>query len=143
MPTEADAATTVSEGTCGTGVSYVLDSDGLLTISGSGAMSGYPWDAYDANIKKVVIGSGVTSISNDAFNGCINLTEITIPDTVKTINYRAFIGCKKLTEVAVPGSVTSIGSSAFADCTSLTEFTIPGGVKTIQSSTFRGCRWDR
>lgn len=41
----------------------------------------------------------VTSIGNNAFNGCSNLTNITIPNSVTSIGNNAFEGCKDLTDV--------------------------------------------
>ena len=67
------AATVVSSGKCGTNVTYTLDSDGLLTISGTGAMADYsssssvPWYSSRSSVKTVVIKYGVTSIGSDAF----------------------------------------------------------------------------
>ena len=59
----------------------VIDPEtGVLTISGEGAMEDYsvggqPWYAYRVSIKKVVIEDGVTSIGNNAFCECKNLTD--------------------------------------------------------------------
>ncbi len=105
-------------GTCGTNVTWYLDCNGVLTISGTGAMTNYnsanmPWDALKNDIKSVVINSGVTSIGNYAFYNCINLTSVTIPSTVTTIRPDAFENCTSLTSVTIPSSVTSIGYYAF------------------------------
>ena len=40
--------------------------------------------------------TGLTSIDNDAFKGCSNLTKITIPSSVTTIGYSAFWECSSL-----------------------------------------------
>ena len=61
MSVVTSAATTVASGTCGTNVNWVLDSDGLLSISGSGNMSNYtqisgrgaPWYSRASSVKKV------------------------------------------------------------------------------------------
>jgi len=54
-----------SSGTCGTDVTWSLDGSGVLTISGTGAMTSHPWS--ESQVKQVVIESGVTGISNYAF----------------------------------------------------------------------------
>ena len=65
-------------GTCGDNLTWNLTGNGVLTISGTGAMSNYtssspsraPWYSNRSSIKSVVIEEGVTSIGEYAFNGC-------------------------------------------------------------------------
>ncbi len=96
-------------------------------------------------IPSTVINNGitysVTTIGEDAFEGCKSLTEVTIPNSVTTIGGDAFYGCKSLTEVTIPNSVTTIGSSAFYYCISLTEITIGNSVTTIGSYAFTLTPW--
>lgn len=61
----------------------------------------------------------VTSIEEDAFYQCPNLTSITIPACVKSIGDMAFSGCYALTSISLPTSMTSLGDGALADCSSL------------------------
>ena len=94
---------------CGAGVVFKIV-DGTLTISGSGAMADYdaassvPWNGSVADIKTVVIGEGVTSIGNYAFNGCENLTSVVIPTGVTQIGDNAFNDCNKLANVYYTGT---------------------------------------
>ena len=134
----------VDEGTCGTNLTWTLDSDGTLTISGEGAMTDYngdvaPWDAKRAQIKNVLIGNGITRIGDYAFYECTRLTEISIPDSVTNIGDSAFYHCSRLTQISIPDSVTSIGSYAFCDCSSLTQISIPDSVTGIKGYTFYDC----
>ena len=62
---------------------------------------------------EVNIGNAVTSIGNNAFFGCGDLTSVTIPGGVTSIGDGAFSGCSGLTSVTIPDSVTSIGNWAF------------------------------
>ena len=95
------------------GLTWTLDADGTLTISGTGAMMDIP--AFNnSNIKKVVIQEGVTSIGMSAFNDCDSLTSITIPESVTSIGNYAFESCGKLASITIPKSVTSIGAYAFS-----------------------------
>ena len=71
-------------------------------------------------ITSVIISEGATSIGEDAFYGCSNLTEIVIPDSVTSIGDDAFGACSNLTEIVIPDSVTSIGVRAFYGCRNLT-----------------------
>ena len=104
-------------GTCGPHLKWHLTDDGVLTISRKGIMKDYtswsPW-IYDS-VKRVIIADGVTTIGDNAFNGCSSLTSVTIPNSVKTIGWRAFSGCSSLTSVTIPNNVTTIGNNAFTN----------------------------
>ena len=127
------------------GLTWTLDADGTLTISGTGAMKDYNAaenlsPAYmNSDVKKIVIEDGVTSIGELAFFKCSNLTNITIPDSVTCIEYAAFHGCSSLSSITIPNSVTSIGIYAFVVCSSLTSITIPDGVTSIGYGAFSDC----
>lgn len=151
-------------------VTWSLDSDGLLIISGSGPMGemyaqwppNLAWQKYNQQIKKVIINSGVTSISEVAFEACFNLTEVELCDTITSIEEKAFFvcedlkkitlpkqlteishaafqGCKSLTSVVIPPNVTKIDDSAFAYCENMESVSIPAGVNTIGELAFRNC----
>ena len=118
-----------------------------ITISGTGAMQNFadyyyvPWYGIIANIKTLVINSGVTSIGNYAFFGCYGLTgTLTIPNSVTTIGGWAFGICYGLTSVTIPNGVTTIGDYAFNGCRGLTSLTtIPNSVTTIGMAAFIHC----
>ena len=169
----------IASGTCGEDVTWKLDGEGVLTISGTGEMDSYyklnrtntvlrknsvvadadalkepesnadtadsqvvtnaPWSDYRDQIKKVVIDSGVTSIGDNAFNGCTGITNIDIADSVTSIGEEAFGGCASLESVEIPDSVTTVGNSAFTGCASLESVTIPESVTSIGEDAFAGC----
>ena len=144
------AADIVDSGTCGENLTWTLDSDGVLTISGTGAMDDYsrspwgeitisPWTCASVAVETVVIENGITSIGDEAFCNSSDLTSVTIPPSVEIIGARAFEWCTGLTNVAIPFGVARINESAFRSCTSLTNITIPESVTTIESSAFEGC----
>ena len=136
LPATALAADIVDSGTCGaegdgSNLTWTLDSEGVLTISGNGDMNGYgflsaPWH-YSSEVKSAVIADGVTSIGNEAFYHCTSLTSVTIPDSVTSIGDRVFSYCTSLTSVTIPDSVTSIGDRVFSYCTSLTGIWVAEG----------------
>jgi hypothetical protein len=126
-------------------LTWTLDADGTLNISGMGAMKDYGYDSNrnpvykNSNVKKVVIEDSVTSIGDYAFFNCSSLTSITIPDSVTSIGESAFYGCSSLTSITIPDGVTSIGNTAFSYCSSLTSITIPDSVTSIGDYAFRNC----
>jgi hypothetical protein len=136
---------TVASGTSGDNLKWTLDSDGTLTISGTGNMEDYtnsiaPWYSNHSCIKSVVIENGVTRIGEYAFFGCRSLASVTIPNSVTSIGDSAFLFCRSLASVTIPDSVTSIGDYSFYGCRSLTNVTIPNSVTSIGDSAFLFCR---
>ena len=66
----------------------------------------------------------VTSIGNNAFINCVNLTSIAIPNTVTSINSLSFGACNSLTSITIPKSVTFIHERAFSPCSNLTSIIV-------------------
>lgn len=129
-------------------VTWSLDSDGLLIISGSGPMGemyaqwppNLAWRKYNQQIKKVIINSGVTSISEAAFDACFNLTEVELCDTITSIEKNAFFVCEDLKKITLPKQLTEISQTAFQGCKSLTSVVIPPNVTKIDDSAFAYCK---
>ena len=134
---------------CGDDLTWSLDENGTLTISGTGDMWDWtmdesawpstPWQATVSRITRIRIEPGVTGIGNAAFYGCQNATDISIADTVKRIGSEAFSCCSGLLSLTIPEGVTSIGDSAFCNCFSLESVTIPASVTSIGEIAFAGC----
>ncbi len=144
-PISVFAASVVASGkfgASGSNLTWSLDSDGVLTVSGSGAMEDFasvskvPWYSKRAKIKTVVIESGVTSIGKDAFYGISSLVNATISDTVTSIGNRAFSGSGLTNfEFSDAGNLKTIGNAAFSN-TQIKNMVIPDGVTTLGSYVF-------
>ena len=87
----------------------------------------------------IEIPDGVAEISDNAFEGCKNLTSIEIPSSVTKIGWVAFNGCTSLKSITIPEGVPVIWAGTFQGCTNLISITIPSSVATIQSWAFRRC----
>ena len=126
-------------------LTWKLDADGTLTISGTGAMKNYNntdnlSPVYkNSSVKKVVIEDGVTNIGERAFYDCSSLTSITIPDSVTSIGTSAFNGCISLPSITIPDSVTNIEDCAFEWCNSLSNITLSNNITSIGDFAFHGC----
>ena len=138
--TEAPSgATSGTTGDC----TWTLDDNGVLTISGNGAMGDYsdyskaPW--RNLEFTEAVIENGVTIIGEYAFSGCKNLISIFIPYSVTKIGNLAFYNCENLSSVNIQEGLTEIGMAAFIDCISLTNIILPESVTSIGYDAFCGC----
>jgi hypothetical protein len=109
------------------------------TNAGTITITGYTGPGGSVTIPFAVNDIPVTSIGQNAFFDCTNVTSIMIPGSVTSIGEAAFIDCSGLASVNVPNSVISIGNYAFLGCTSLTIVTIPGSVNDIGYGAFSGC----
>jgi len=115
---------------CGANCSWSLDDNGVLTISGTGNMVDHmgsngdnqPWLDYRSDIQKVVVKSGITSVSTHAFRNISTLTEVSLPNGLISVGRYAFLSTG-LTSVTIPSSVNSLGYTAF-------------GTGTLKSVTF-------
>lgn len=106
----------VDQGTCGQNLNWTLDSAGLLTISGNGALTAFPWtDKVQYHTFNLCISDGITSISCDTFRYS-QLETIKLGSDIKEIGDYVFLYCTDLTTINIPASVTSIGSNAFNSC---------------------------
>ncbi len=130
--------------TIGQNLTYEIDTDGVLTISGTGRMfeasseASAPF-ANDLRITSVVIEEGVTSIGAYAFSGCTNIVSVELPDSISMIGFRGFDSCSSLTSIDIPEGVTEISANSFQYCSSLTDVTLPSTLTSIQYSAFFCC----
>jgi len=140
---------------CGDGLTWELNG-GVLTISydgvGTGEMTdfGYEYDASPVNvapwkenksaITTVIVGDGVKSIGNYAFNDLSeNFTAVTIANSVERIGVFAFTNSEEITEITLPSSLKTIDERGFANC-GFTSITIPSGVTSIGYQAFSYCK---
>ena len=156
--------TTVDSGYCGAdnggeNLKWTLDNNGVLTISGSGAMKDYTWDenvrldwyVRKKDIRSVVLDNRITHIGDYAFDKCTNIKSVrytgytgnagvALPESVTTIGVHAFSDTGVTGTLKLPEHLTEIDSLAFYHCRKLNgELKLPDTVKEIGGFAFNRC----
>ena len=139
----AVGAATAVDGSCGENLTWELDDEGTLIISGTGEMYDYdinenpaPWYSEQEKIKKVLICDGVVSIGKEAFIKCENITKVDIADSVILVGDSAFESCVNLSDVSLGNGVTKIGFSAFFNCKALEYIVLPDSITYLDNWVF-------
>nr|MCR5534004.1 leucine-rich repeat protein [Bacteroidaceae bacterium] len=115
------------------GIYYNFEGTSAI-VTNSGSTGCYQGDivipssvTYNGNLYSV------TSIGENSFYSCTNLTSVTISEGVKGIDKYAFSWCGKLMRVTIPFSVKNIGESAFSNCS---------GVIDVVNCNIPDCTWN-
>ena len=137
-------STVIDKGQCGDALFWTLNSAGMLTISGTGAMYNYapseiPWADYRDLITGLSLEYGVSSLCASAFSGCAKLAELSIPEGLNSLGASAFSGCTGLSRVELPDGLTSIPGGCFRNCRSLSAINLPYSLRSIGQDAFAGC----
>ena len=141
----------IAAGSCGGNLRWSLMEDGVLKITGSGAMPDYssdsdaPWHRYGSRIKEVRVGANVTKIGENAFRRtgvqkvvfCAKETGST--DAPLVLGDYCFAYCDFLNEIQFGNRVIVPGDSVFVSCSGLTGVTVPETVKLDKSFNGEGC----
>ena len=138
-------AAIIASGKCGDGISWSLDENGVLWLSGEGKMDDYesadvsPWAKKRGRIVEVNFENGITTVGGYAFRNCSRLQKVTLPSSLQSIKQSAFNHCAELTSIEIPEGTETIDEFAFTGCEALADVTIPESMKTIKRYAFRGC----
>lgn len=111
-----------------------------LTISGHGSMMYYgsvlgsdskyhstaPWSIYDAEIKNVVVGEGVTYIGSYAFAYCPALTTVSLPTSVFALgDYVCYSSNVSRINIPYATAAATIGTGGFEYCSDDLQIAVP------------------
>ena len=100
-----------------------INDDGDLNLSEAAAVNNlgavFKGNTQITSFDELQYFTGLTNISDSAFNGCSSLKSVYIPENVTTINNYAFQQCSNLESINIPNSMTTIGVYAFSGCSSL------------------------
>ena len=137
---------------------YIPESLKSVTINGGNILYGAFYNC--SNLTSITLPTGITSIPNSAFHGCVNLiqtengvsyvdkwvidcdesvTSVELRANTVGINFNAFYNCSALASITIPDSVMSIGNSAFFNCSALSSVIIGDSVMSIGNSAFQKC----
>ena len=118
------------------GLDMVLISEGEYTVSGIGTCTD-----TEILIPTTYNGLPVVSVEASAFLNNTAITSVVLPDSITSIGENAFNGCESLTSVTFGknSQLSSIGPGAFNYCYSLESITIPESVTNIGSDAFIYC----
>ena len=130
----------IANGNCTDTITWTLDSNGLLVISGTGEIGDYekgagnqPWADYRNNITALVIEEGITRIGDRAFQNCINMERANIGDGVAGIGEWAFQNCFELTNVELQPDV-NLENGAFRSTPA--EFDVSASMSTCYTDSY-------
>ena len=146
---EKDIVSGYCGGYDGFNLTWRLNCDEILVISGEGPMVNYhpkngeyaPW--YDYAVRGIIVEEGVTTIGDGAFYGLthVNSGTISLPSTLETIGNNAFENCWNYSgNLVVPENVTSIGHYAFHNCERMSgALILPESLTFIGAGAFQNC----
>ncbi len=88
-------------------------------------------------LTKAELPATLKTLGKEVFYGCDSLKTVSFTDySITTLNNNAFMECPELTEVTLPKGLTAINSQAFKNSPKLTKATIPQSVTKIEASAF-------
>ena len=139
LPGSVFAADVVASGSCGDDATWTLDSDGVLTVSGTGIMSEPTGLPSSPTVRSAIISEGITGIGNSAFASYSSMVSVSLPDSLTSIGENAFDRCVKLSGIEIPDGVTEIRNYAFSSCYDLQYAVLPSRITQIPTGMFRQC----
>ena len=163
----AEEKTIIDSGYCGaegdgSNLKWTLDSEGTLTISGTGAMKDYdwatnaaPWANNKESVTSLVLENGITKVGAWAFMGCKSIVgTLVIPSSLQEIGEAAFIECTGFNKIEIENWITNSYFSTdgyilyqYSNRSKLIfgvnrksgDLVIPNGVKHISDGAFTNC----
>lgn len=125
-------------------IEWELSKKGVLTISGKGELPDYtytapPWESKRKEITSIVVEEGVTGISANTFQYCVNAKTAVLPSSLTYLGDYAFYKCRALESIVMPETLDVLGANCFDECYKLESVTVPYGVEEIPDAAFAKC----
>lgn len=112
-------------------VKRVVLGDGVTTLE--------PYAFFGSSLKEIVFNDVITSLPGSAFGECNSLKSVNLTSSIKSIN-GSFKNCAYLNTVNFVEGLESIGAQSFFGCERLKNFTLPDSLKTIGNDAFGNCK---
>lgn len=122
-----------TSGVCGADLTWYYQ-NGILAITGTGEMTDYssykdtPWYDLRDKIGWVIIDEGATTVGEEAFAHCGELSKIVLPNSLTSIGREAFSECENIREITIPISITMIAEYPFSGCINVKKLTFKGNI---------------
>ena len=114
---------------------------GIPNVEYSGSASGAPWGANILNAYKE--GQYYFADNSKTHLVCCerDASDATLPPTVTTIGDDAFFFCENITSIRIDSTITNVGSGAFGNCYNLESvFFDPSDQRQSDGNIFNGCK---
>lgn len=131
---------TLAEGSCGDNIRWMIDSDMVLILTGSGATYDWnyrtdvPWYQFRQYITGLSVGKGITTIGRNAFCELNKVQKVSLP-SVMYVHDNAFEYCTDLREIDLP-CIREIRRYAFYGCVNLRTILAGNDLEHIYDSAF-------
>ena len=116
--------------------------DGHLSYGEAAAVTSIGTVLKGSNIKtftELHYFTSLSDLSDEAFEGCQQLTTVQLPKQLKHIGARAFKGCNELVALTLPTNISTIGEEAFSGCSALDAIGLPLSLRSLPARIFQGC----
>ena len=84
---------------------------------------------------EITISEGITTVGQNAFLLCRDITKVNLPTSLKQINWQAFRQTTNLKSISLPKGLEVLQERAF-NASGITSIVIPGSVKTVGALAF-------
>ena len=123
------------------GCSIFLGCSNLKTINFEKGITAIPSNLFSSldGLEEIDIPETVTTIGEDAFHTCRNLTTVTGMKNVTEIGHYAFYNCSSLVNIKLPENLTEMGCEVFSGCSQLKSMSIPDTLKSWEEGLFSDC----
>ena len=114
--------------------------DGLLTISGKGAVPDYaqgeaPW--LEEEVFSIIIEDGITALGSNAFRGMEKLQEVIFGRGVRDLGESVFADCPQLKSALFLGNIPRIPGDLFQGCVSMSTYRFAGDAPVFEEGSMK------
>jgi len=134
----AAEASIMSEHTNLDGISFTVDANMLLTVSGEGKINKVPAEILNERFNRVVIKSGITEVGEYAFSGIEDIALVIAPDTLMYVGKGAFDGTKYVETKTGPVYIGKILYTYKGEIGVPEEFVLNPGTKGVAENALFG-----